>query len=631
MAQSEIDYPVFLFHEGTNHECYRLFMPSPAVRGKGKGWLFRVWAPHAKSVSVVGDWNEWDRTVDEMTKISGGVWEAFVTGVSVYDKYKYSIEQAGGKIVCKADPFAVHTETSPGNASKIYRLRHKWEDDDWMQKRQKYVPYNSPVNIYEVHLGSWKRHPDGNVYSYRNLADELVPYVKEMGYTHVEFMPVTEFPFEGSWGYQISGMFAPTSRYGTPDDFMYLVECFHKAGIGVILDWVSAHFPKDEFGLYKFDGTYLYEYSDETKREHKEWGTVTFDYTKPEVRSFLISSAMFWFDMYHIDGIRMDAVASMLYLDYARKDGEWHTNAFGGNYNLEAIDYIKELNTAVLSTHKGAMMIAEESTAFPMVTKPPYEGGLGFNFKWNMGWMNDTLEYVGANPFFRKDMHGQLTFPLVFAFSENYILPLSHDEVVHGKYSLVNKMPGDYEEKFKELMTYLAYMYAHPGKKLLFMGGEFAQFIEWNYSQGLDWLLLEYPAHCRMKDYVKDLNMLYKSEPALYNNDSVPQSFKWLVADDNKQNVLAFMRISNEGEYVIAVANFSPVSRSGYKIGVPDRLSYKAILDTECVKYGGYRAAEWKCRGQKGEMHGMPYHIDIDIPANSIVYLKLYMPKRRKK
>ena len=627
---ADIDYPAFLFHEGTNHECYKLFCPTPTVRGKKKGFLFRVWAPNAKAASVVGDFNYWDASADPMTKGKGGFFEAFLTSPKIYDKYKFAIVQADGKTVMKADPFALHAETAPGNASKIYKLRHKWQDAEYMTKREKYCPYTSPVNIYEVHLGSWKRHDDGNVYSYRDLAASLVPYVKQMGYTHVEFMPVTEYPFEGSWGYQVSGMFAPTSRYGTPDDFMALVDAFHKAGIGVIIDWVSAHFPKDEFGLYKFDGTYQYEYADEKKREHKEWGTVVFDYAKPEVKSFLISSAMFWFDVYHVDGIRMDAVASMLYLDYARKAGEWTPNAFGGNYNLEAIDFIKELNQAVLSKYKGVMMIAEESTAFPMVTKPPYDGGLGFNFKWNMGWMNDTLKYVSANPFFRKDMHGCMTFSLMYAFSENYILPLSHDETVHGKCSLIGKMAGDYEEKFKSLKTYFGYMIAHPGKKLLFMGGEFAQFIEWNYKQGLDWLLLDYPAHKNMQTYVRDLNRFYKEEGAFFDNDTSPESFRWTVVDDNTQNIFAFQRISKEGERVLCVFNMSPVTRKDYCIGVPEKGSYKAVFDSENKKYGGTRGA-FRASASKGEYHGEPYHLTLDIPAYSAVYFKKSSSKKEGK
>ena len=627
---ADIDYPAFLFHEGTNHECYKLFCPTPTVRGKKKGFLFRVWAPNAKAASVVGDFNYWDASADPMTKGKGGFFEAFLTSPKIYDKYKFAIVQADGKTVMKADPFALHAETAPGNASKIYKLRHKWQDAEYMAKREKYCPYTSPVNIYEVHLGSWKRHDDGNVYSYRDLAASLVPYVKQMGYTHVEFMPVTEYPFEGSWGYQVSGMFAPTSRYGTPDDFMALVDAVHKAGIGVIIDWVSAHFPKDEFGLYKFDGTYQYEYADEKKREHKEWGTVVFDYAKPEVKSFLISSAMFWFDVYHVDGIRMDAVASMLYLDYARKAGEWTPNAFGGNYNLEAIDFIKELNQAVLSKYKGVMMIAEESTAFPMVTKPPYDGGLGFNFKWNMGWMNDTLKYVSANPFFRKDMHGCMTFSLMYAFSENYILPLSHDETVHGKCSLIGKMAGDYEEKFKSLKTYFGYMIAHPGKKLLFMGGEFAQFIEWNYKQGLDWLLLDYPAHKNMQTYVRDLNRFYKEEGAFFDNDTSPESFRWTVVDDNTQNIFAFQRISKEGERVLCVFNMSPVTRKDYCIGVPEKGSYKAVFDSENKKYGGTRGA-FRASASKGEYHGEPYHLTLDIPAYSAVYFKKSSSKKEGK
>lgn len=624
-------YPIFLFHEGTNHEAYNLLCPQRAVVDNAVGWIFRVWAPNARSVSVVGDFNEWDRTANPLQKISVGIWECFVEGLKKYDIYKYSVEQSNGKIVNKADPFALHSETAPDNASKLYEFTYKWSDEAWMQKRESYVPYNQPINIYEVHIGSWKKYPDGNFYGYRKLADELIPYIQKMNYTHIELMPITEFPFEGSWGYQVSGMFAPTSRYGTPDDLMYFIDKCHEAGIGVIIDWVASHFPKDEFGLYMFDGAPLYEYNDITKREHPEWGTVVFDYGRNEVRSFLISSAMFWIKMYHIDGIRVDAVASILYLDYAREAGEWIPNVKGGNHNLEAIDFLQELNSAVLTENKGVLMIAEESTSFQGVTKPPYEGGLGFNFKWNMGWMNDTLKYVSADPYFRKDLHEKMTFSIMYAFNENYVLPLSHDEVVHGKASLVNKMPGYYVDKFGGLMTYLGYMMAHPGKKLMFMGGEFAQFIEWNYQQGLDWLLLNYPAHKGVHNFVKDLNKIYISESALYSKDTTYEGFRWLTVGDKGRNILSFMRIAEDGDYIIAVMNFSPMRWDNYYIGVPEKKTYKTILDSTNIKYNnGITKGVRRYKAVEGGVDNQPYHIEIDVLPNSVVYLKQYMPRRAK-
>ena len=620
MARKETDFPIFLFHEGNNTEAYKLFSPHRAVVKKKEGWLFRVWAPHAQAVSVVGDFNGWNREADPMRLLekSDGIWEAFIPGLNVYDVYKYCITQADGRQVLKADPYALHSETAPATGSKLYESEYKWTDVKWMAARRDHDPYSSPMNIYEVHLGSWRRHADGNPLSYRDLAVQLSEYVKDMGYTHIEILPVTEYPFEGSWGYQVTGMFAPTSRYGAPDDFKYFVDVMHKAGIGVILDWVAAHFPKDEHGLYNFDGKPLYEYTDPLKAEHKEWGTMVFDYGRREVVSFLLSSASFWLSEYHIDGIRMDAVASMLYLDYGRK--EWRPNAFGGNYNLEAIDFLKKLNTAMLTAHEGALMIAEESTAFPMVTKPADVGGLGFNFKWNMGWMNDMLRYVSANPFFRKDMHNNVTFAITYAFSENYILPLSHDEVVHGKCSLINKMPGEYEEKFEGLKTFLGFMMAHPGKKLLFMGGEFAQFIEWDYKRPLDWFLLDYPAHAAMQNFVRDLNAYYLKHPEMYMLDASYDGFKWIVVDDNTQNIVSFVRYDNKGGHTVAVFNFSPVARTGYQMGIPQAREYKVALCSTDPKYGGNGFTP-AYAAQEGGMHAQEYHITMDIPPASVTYL----------
>jgi 1,4-alpha-glucan branching enzyme len=616
----DTDYPVYLFHKGENYEAYKLMCPHPAKVNRKKGYIFRVWAPQAKSVSVVGDFNNWDRSRHSMRKISVGIWEAFVPGVKQYDNYKYSVEQADLQIVLKSDPFALHTETSPGTASKTYDIEgFEWTDGDWMREREHKEHLKLPMNIYEVHLGSWKRYEDGNFFSYAKLADELIPYVKEMGYTHIELMPVTEYPYEGSWGYQVTGIYAPTSRYGTPHDFMRFINRCHEEGIGVIIDWVSAHFPKDEHGLYMFDGCPLYEYSDKKKREHIEWGTVVFDFGRNEVISFLISSAMFWFELYHVDGIRMDAVASMIYLDYARSDNNWTPNIYGGNYNLEALDYIKKLNTAVLNKHKGALMIAEESTAFPMITMPIYDGGLGFNYKWNMGWMNDTLKYIKRDPFFRKDEHNKITFSFHYAYTENFILPLSHDEVVHGKGSLVNKMPGYYEDKFKGLMAYLGFMMAHPGKKLLFMGGEFGQFIEWDYKRPLDWFLLDYPTHKNMLNYTKALNNFYLRHKELYELDQSPEGFEWICGDDSTNNVISFIRRASDGDFLIAVTNFSPMQLNNYNIGVPFGGDYKEVFSSDKFISG----ATFNYYYAKPESANMkPYRITIDIPPNSVTYIK---------
>lgn len=622
---------IYFFHEGTNREAYKLFSPHKELVDGKECWIFRVWAPHAVSVSVVGDFNYWDRTVNPMTKINdNGIWEAYVDNAKMYDVYKFSIEARDGRILMKSDPYALHAETAPANASKLYSSTYKWTDAKWMKARQTVNPYKSPMNIYEVHLGSWKRHQDGNVMNYRDIANELVAYVKDMGYTHIEILPITEYPYEGSWGYQVSGMFAPTSRYGTPDDFKYFIDLCHKYNIGVFLDWVCAHFPKDGFGLYEFDGEKTYEYEEGWKCEHKEWGTRIYDYGKNEVKSFLISSANFWVKEFHLDGIRVDAVASMLYLDYGRKDGEWRANAFGGNYNLEAINYLRELNSAVLSNNPGVVMIAEESTAFPMITKPGFDGGLGFNFKWNMGWMNDMLCYASANPFFRKDMHNKLTFSITYAYSENFILPISHDEVVHGKASLLNKMPGDYKEKFDAIKAFMGYMIAHPGKKLLFMGSEFGQFIEWDYKKQLDWFLLDYDSHRTLHDFVRDLNNYYKANKEMYELDTTYDGFKWICVDDNIQNIVSLKRNDEAGNETIVVVNFSPIRRDCYSMGVPQNGTYTVMLNSDDVKYGGMGVGNKTYVAKEGQMHGLDYHIDLCIPGNSVMFLKLTKKARKK-
>ncbi len=597
----------------------------------GNTAVFRVWAPNAKTVSVVGDFNEWNPDTDCMENIGDGIWEKRIKGLKQYDIYKYAVTGPDGTVILKSDPYARHYETAPSNASKLYKSSYKWNDREWIAHKNEINIYESPVNIYEVHAGSWKRFEDGNTYDYVTLAKELSEYVKKMNYTHVELMPITEYPYEGSWGYQVSGYFAPTSRYGTPDDFKKFVDIMHQNGIGVILDWVPAHFPKDGFGLYRFDGTPCYEYADPRKGEHKEWGTVVFDYGKPQVKSFLISSAVFWLKEYHADGLRVDAVASMLYLDYGRQGGEWIPNSYGGRENLEAVEFLKEVNSAAFSADQSVMMIAEESTAWPLVTKPPHDGGLGFNFKWNMGWMNDMLRYMSLDPYFRKDNHDCLTFSFFYAFSENFILPISHDEVVHGKCSMIEKMPGEYDMKFASLRAFYAYMAAHPGKKLLFMGQEFAQFIEWNYKNELDWLLLDYDAHKNMQRYVSELNKLYLKTSEFWEIDYSWDGFGWISNDDNTQSIIAFRRIDKSGNEIITVCNFVPVARENYRIGVPKKGTYKRIFCSESEKYGGAVSAGAKSyKSESVPMHGFKNSIALDIPAMSVSYFKVPAARTKK-
>ena len=620
----QLELPIYLFNEGTNAEAFRLMHASYVVKDGKKMWRFRCWAPHARSVSVVGEFNGWDRTMNRMAPIGGGIWEGYAKSLKKYDTYKFSIETQSGDVLLKADPFATHTETPPATASKIYDISgYEWHDKDFINSLKKRNHYESPMNIYELHLGSWRRHDDGNYYSYRDLAESLVPYLKEMGYTHVEFLPVTEHPLEMSWGYQVGSFFAPTSRFGTPHDFMYLVDKCHEAGISVILDLVLSHFPKDAFGLYRFDGEPLYEYDDPLKAEHKTWGTMVFDYGKGAVRSFLISCACFWIEYYHIDGLRLDAVASMLYLDYDRRGGEWRPNKDGGNYNLEAISFLKDLNTTVLSRNPHAITVAEESTAFPMVTMPPDMGGLGFNFKWNMGWMNDVTDYVKIDPFFRKGAHNKLTFGISYAFSENYILPFSHDELVHGKWSMISKMPGSYQEKFSALKALYAYQFAHPGKKLNFMGNEFGQFIEWNYTRPLDWFLLAYDTHAGVHRFVKKLNEVYLNYPALFEQDNSYDGFKWLVVDDTVQNVVAFYREDKAGKRVVVIINFSDVTREKYTFGVPDKGVYKVILNSNSPDFGGNSTLPEKIRTKPVESHGCKQSLTLTLEGNTAIYLGL--------
>lgn len=613
--------PLYLFHEGTNAKAYEYLGSHPDKNGKV---TFRVWAPDAQMVCVGGDFNNWNPDAAKMHKISDGVWECTLDGVNKYDSYKYLITAKDGRSFYKADPYAFHAETRPGTASKYYpSLDFDWSDKLWMSKRKEKDIYSSPVNIYEVHAGSWQLYDDGNLIPYRELADRLVPYVKEMGYTHIELLPIMEHPFDGSWGYQVTGYFAPTSRYGTPDDFAYFVNTAHKAGIGVILDWVPAHFPKDAFGLYEFDGKACYEYSDPKKGEHYQWGTRIFDYGKTEVQSFLTSSAMFWIEKYHIDGLRVDAVASMLYLDYGRDEGQWTPNVYGGRENLEAVAFLRKLNESIFREHGDVMMIAEESTSWPMVSKPTYDGGLGFNFKWNMGWMNDCLRYFGLEGIFRKFNHDCLTFSFFYAFSENFVLPISHDEVVHGKCSLINKMPGSYEEKFAGVRSFMGYMMSHPGKKLLFMGSEFGQFIEWNYKQQLDWLLLDYEAHRQLKQYTADINKFYLANPALWEDDYSWDGFSWIVSDDCDNSVVSYLRRDKAGKEIITICNFTNVTRRGYRIGVPSAGTYRPVFSSADPKYGGRgESTSASVKAQKIPMHGYEYSIEVDIEGLSCMYIK---------
>ncbi|MBR5479589.1 MAG: 1,4-alpha-glucan branching protein GlgB [Clostridia bacterium] len=570
------------FYAGDNYSVYN----NLGSHFEDGGVRFTLWAPNAKWVSVVGDFNEWNQSANSMSRNDVGIWETFIPNLRVYDAYKYAICGEDGEVHLKADPYAYHCETRPGTASKLYDINgYEWGDGNWIKYKKKHMPYNRPMNIYEVQLASWRLHEDGNPYTYRELAHELVEYVKEMGYTHIELLPITEFPYDGSWGYQVSGYFAPTSRFGTPHDLMYFVDMCHQNGIGVIVDWVPAHFPKDEHGLYRFDGSWLYEYTDPLKREHKGWGTHVFDYGRHEIRSFLISSATFWIDKYHFDGIRVDAVASMLYLDYDRD--EWRPNCYGGHENLEAISFLRELNSAVLSKFPETLMIAEESTAWPMVTKPPYDGGLGFNFKWNMGWMNDTLSYFSTDPYFRSGCHNKLTFSLTYAFSENFVLPFSHDEVVHGKCSLIEKQPGEYLQKFAGLRAMIGYMMMHPGKKLNFMGSEFGQFIEWDYKKQLDWFLLEYDMHKKHHTFIKELNGFYLSNSQLWQIEDSWDGFRWLLPDENDRNILAFVRRNKKGETLVVICNFSPVKWEAATIPVLSSGNYVPVFTTEEERFGG--------------------------------------------
>lgn len=597
------------FHEGTNYKAYNIFGSHQEVVDGIKGYVFRTWAPKAKSVSVTGDFSGWSSPGVIMKRVSEeGVYEIFIPNLSIYDSYKYEIVTAEDEVVLKSDPYAYHFETRPANASKIFDIsEYNWGDDEYISCLGSSSSYSKPMNIYEVHLGSWRTYDDGAAYNYRDIANQLAMYVIDMGYTHIELLPITEHPYDGSWGYQTTGYFAPTSRFGTPYDFMYFVDIMHKNHIGVILDWVPSHFPRDAFALAKYDGSCCYEDPNPTRGEHKEWGTLVFDFGKREVQSFLISSALFWFDIYHIDGLRVDAVASMLYLNYNRTKSV--KNTYGGYENLEAMDFIRKLNKAVFLDYPNALMIAEESSAWPLVTKPIESGGLGFNYKWNMGWMNDIMDYLSLNPFFRKDNHNKITFSLHYAFSENFVLPISHDEVVHGKKSMIDKSPLEYEQKFSSLKAFYVYMMAHPGKKLLFMGQEFAQFIEWNYMKELDWLLLDYETHRGFKDFVKRLNHIYINTPPLYEIEDSWEGFCWISTDDSIGNVVSFIRTDKTGNSIVAIINFSGEDKKNYSLGVPINGSYSLILssDESIIQSKAYISKE-------KPLHGFNNSIEIDIP-----------------
>jgi len=621
-AQNEL--PVYLFHQGTNYRAYEFLGCHFDV--KTGVAVFRTWAPKAKTVHLVGDFNNWGEMELKMKRISdGGVWEITVDGVVQYQRYKYAITSGKESGVLKSDPYAFCSETEGKTASIVFDISgYKWGDSKWQEKISKRNNLDYPMNIYEVHLGSWMRDTDGQAFNYIELAKRLIPYVKEMNYTHIELMPVMEHPFGGSWGYQVCGYYAPTSRYGNPHEFMQFVDLCHQDDIGVILDWVPSHFPKDEHGLIDFDGGPLYECHGEDRIENWEWGTRCFDYGRTEVQSFLVSNAMFWLDLYHADGFRVDAVSSMLYLDYGRKAGEWTPNTNGGNENLDAIAFLQKLNKAVFAEFPHAMMIAEESTAWPLVTKPIQDGGLGFNYKWNMGWMNDMLEYVEVDPLYRRGIHNKLTFSFFYAFTENFVLPLSHDEVVHGKKSLLNKMPGDYEMKFAGLRVFLGYMMTHPGKKLTFMGAEFGQFREWDTDTGLDWLLLEYPMHNSLKNYVKHLNAFYKKTPALWEIDFSWDGFKWISDSDRDQNTIAFIRKDKKGESIISLINFAPVMRDEYRIGVPEPGVYTEVFNSDLNEYGGWGNKNRKeIKADEIPMHGYDYSISVKSPPLAMVCLKL--------
>jgi len=618
------DHDIYLFREGSHARLYEKLGCHLQEEQGVAGARFSVWAPNAASVSVMGDWNEWSPTSNPLRPRpdGSGIWTGFVPDARQGQSYKYRIvSRLHARKLDKADPFAFHSESPPQTASRIWKLDYPWGDGEWMARRRRANALDAPISIYEVHLGSWRRREDGSFLSYRELAPELADYVASMGFTHVELMPVTEHPFYGSWGYQTTGYFAPTARYGAPEDFMFLVDTLHRRGIGVILDWVPSHFPDDAHGLRQFDGTFLYEHADPKQGFHPEWKSYIFNYGRHEVRAFLISSALFWLDRYHIDGLRVDAVASMLYLDYGRKAGEWVPNRYGGHENLEAVRFLRQLNEAVYRDFPDVQTIAEESTAWPQVSRPVYLGGLGFGLKWNMGWMHDTLAYLGLDPVYRKFHHQQITFSIWYAFSENFVLPLSHDEVVHGKRSLVNRMPGESSQQFAALRLLFGYQWAHPGKKLLFMGGEFGQRREWAHEEALEWFVLQHPEHESVRRWVADLNRLLRERPALHECDSAASGFEWVDSKDADASVLSFMRRSRGGDLLLCVCNFTPVSRERYAVGVPRPGGWRELANSDAAIYGGTDVGNrGRVEAEDVPAHGRPFSLSLTLPPLAVLY-----------
>ena len=613
-----------VFHTGDSVRAYDFLGAHLVNRNDKNGVVFRVWAPTARSVSVAGDFNNWNNEANYMYNIGYGVWEVFVEGVKQFCTYKYCIESEYGDRLMKADPYAFHAQTRPGQASVVYDIEsYSWNDSEWFNKRKENNISSSPMNIYEIHAGSWRKYPDGNFFNYQKLADELIPYLKEMHYTHVQLMPIMEYPYDGSWGFQTTGYYAPTSRYGTPSDFMAFVDKLHGEGIGVILDWVPSNFPTDDFGLARFDGSPLYESNDPKTSKRDSWGTCLFNYARFEVTSFLVSCAMFWLDKYHIDGLRIGALSSMLYLDYGKTEGEWEPNKFGGKENLDAVDFVKRLNTAVHMYHPDVMMFAEENTSWPKLTHKIEDGGLGFNFKWNMGWMNDMLHYMSLNSMWRPFNHDSLTFSFYYAFSEKFLLPISHDEVSHGKGSLIKQMPGKYDEQFAGVRAFITYMYAHPGKKLVFMGTEIGQFDEWNHEEAIQWDLLEFEKHKKLRTFFKELNKFYLDCKPLYELDTVWKGFDWIHHDDYTNSVIAFKRTDKNGDEIVSVCNFQPIRRDEYCIGVPKYGLYDEVFNSDEERFGGSGVVNGNnIKTEVMKIHGFDQGLSLTLPPLSVIYLR---------
>ena len=613
-----------VFHTGDSVRAYDFLGAHLVYRNDKNGVVFRVWAPTARSVSVAGDFNNWNNEANYMYNIGYGVWEVFVEGVKEFCTYKYCIESEYGDRLMKADPYAFHAQTRPGQASVVYDIEsYSWNDSEWFNKRKENNISSSPMNIYEIHAGSWRKYPDGNFFNYQKLADELIPYLKEMHYTHVQLMPIMEYPYDGSWGFQTTGYYAPTSRYGTPSDFMAFVDKLHGEGIGVILDWVPSNFPTDDFGLARFDGSPLYESNDPKTSKRDSWGTCLFNYARFEVTSFLVSCAMFWLDKYHIDGLRIGALSSMLYLDYGKTEGEWKPNKFGGKENLDAVDFIKRLNTAVHMYHPDVMMFAEENTSWPKLTHKIEDGGLGFDFKWNMGWMNDMLHYMSLNSMWRPFNHDSLTFSFYYAFSEKFLLPISHDEVSHGKGSLIKQMPGKYDEQFAGVRAFITYMYAHPGKKLVFMGTEIGQFDEWNHEEAIQWDLLEFEKHKKLRTFFKELNKFYLDCKPLYELDTVWKGFDWIHHDDYTNSVIAFKRTDKNGDEIVSVCNFQPIRRDEYCIGVPKYGLYDEVFNSDEERFGGSGVVNGNnIKTEVMKIHGFDQGLSLTLPPLSVIYLR---------